>query len=427
MEIYLDNSATTMVLPEVAQRMAEIMTKEYGNPSSMHRKGVEGELLIRQAREGLAALLKCDVKNLYFTSGGTESDNMSLIGVAMANQRRGKHLITTKIEHPAILKTMKYLEEQGFSVSYLSVDRSGRISLEELKNSIQPDTILVSIMHTNNEIGSLQPIAQIGELIKSCNPNTLFHVDAVQGFGKAAIYPKRMKIDLLSVSSHKIHGPKGMGLLYVGDKVKINPIVFGGGQQNGLRSGTENVPGIVGIAMAAKALYENLDVDVANLKSRKLQLIKGLLELPGVQVNGLMTETGSLSLDMDFSEKQVGEAVQANKSSAMESSDGITSEMIEKAIEGTAPHIVSASFPGVRSEVLLHTLEDVGIYVSAGSACSSHKPEPSATLTAIGLDKKYLDCTIRFSMSVFTTEEEIELTIKALSEKLPILQRYIRH
>ena len=259
MEVYLDNSATTRVFPEVAELMTKIMCEDYGNPSSLHMKGVRAEQYLRYAKETLAKLLKVAEKELYFTSGGTESDNLALIGAAMANRRRGNHLITTQIEHPAIIQTMHYLEEQGFRVTYLPVDYSGCISLADLQRAMTPQTILVSIMHTNNEIGSLQPIEEAGALIKRMNPGTLFHVDAVQGFGKAKIFPKRMNIDMLSASGHKIHGPKGVGLLYVADKVKIAPLSHGGGQQMGLRPGTENVPGIVGMAKAAELLSDFRD------------------------------------------------------------------------------------------------------------------------------------------------------------------------
>lgn len=231
MEVYMDNSATTRTFPEVAELMTKIMCEDYGNPSSLHMKGVEAEKYLRYAKETLARILKVEERELLFTSGGTESDNMALIGCALANCRRGNHLITTQVEHPAILQTMRYLESQGYRVTYLPVDPCGRIRLEDLRRAMTPETILVSIMHTNNEIGALQPIEEAGALIKQMNPDTLFHVDAVQGFGKSRIYPKKMHIDLLSVSGHKIHGPKGVGLLYVGERVKIQPIVFGGGQQ----------------------------------------------------------------------------------------------------------------------------------------------------------------------------------------------------
>lgn len=386
MEVYLDNSATTRVFPKVAELMTKIMCEDYGNPSSLHLKGVEAEQYVRYARETIARLLKVNEKEILFTSGGTESDNLALIGCAMANHRKGRHLITTQIEHPAILKTMQYLETIGYQVTYLPVDSYGRIRLEDLRRAMTPQTILVSIMHTNNEVGSRQPIEEAGALIKRMNPATLFHVDAVQGFGKARIYPKKMNIDLLSVSAHKIHGPKGVGFLYVGEKVKIQPINHGGGQQQNLRSGTENVPGIAGLAKAAEMMYAHLDEDVERLYRLKKYFVEGVSRIDGVKVNGLP--------------------------------DG--------SVEGTAPHVVSVSFAGVRSEVLLHALEDKGIYVSAGSACSARKPQPSATLKAMGIDKELLSSTIRFSFSIETTEEEIDYTLKQMYDMIPMLRRYTR-
>lgn len=384
MEVYLDNSATTRCFEEVAQLMTKIMCQDYGNPSSLHHKGVEAEHYLRYARETLAKILKVNEKEILFTSGGTESDNIALIGTAMANHRTGRHLITTQIEHPAIIQTMHYLEDQGFRVTYLPVDKQGRIRLEDLQKAITRETILVSIMHTNNEIGTLEPITEAGELIKRTNPRTLFHVDAVQGFGKFRIYPSRMKVDLLSVSAHKIHGPKGVGFLYRNDKIKISPIIYGGGQQRGMRSGTENVPGIAGLARAAELMYENLDADMERLYGLREMFIQGVSRIGDVKFNGCM----------------------GNES---------------------ASHIVSVSVRGVRSEVLLHALEDRGIYVSAGSACSSNKPQPSETLKAIGVEKELLDSTIRFSFSIFTTEEEIRYTVQTLQDMIPELRRYTRH
>lgn len=386
MEVYLDNSATTRTFPEVAELMSKIMCEDYGNPSSMHNKGVQAERYVRYGRETLAKILKVNEKEIYFTSGGTESDNLALIGCAMANYRAGKHLITTKIEHPAILQTMHYLEDQGFEVTYLSVDDKGQISLQELQNAMRKDTILVSIMHTNNEIGAVEPIAEAGRLIKSTNPSTLFHVDAVQGFGKYRIYPKRMGIDLLSVSGHKIHGPKGVGFLYIGEKVKIHNIIYGGGQQKNLRSGTENVPGIAGMAKAAEMLYNHLEEDAERLYSLKDYFCEGLRKIPDIRINN------------------------------------------PEGLEG-APHIVSLSVAGVRSEVLLHALEDKGIYVSAGSACSSNKPHTagSATMKAIKLPEEFLDSTLRFSMSVYTTREELDYTLQVMYDIIPMLRKYTRH
>lgn len=386
MEVYLDNSATTRVFPQVAELMTKIMCEDYGNPSSLHKKGVEAEQYLREARETLARIMKVSEKEILFTSGGTESDNMALQGCVRANSRRGNHIITTQVEHPAILNTAAYLESEGYRVTYLPVDESGRIRLEDLHRAMTPETILVSIMHTNNEVGARQPIEEAGSLIKQMNPQTLFHVDAVQGFGKAKIYPKKLHVDLMSVSSHKIHGPKGVGFLYIGDKVKIQPILFGGGQQQNLRSGTDNVPGIAGMAKAAQMMYENLDEDIARLYRLKKLFIEEVRKIDGTQVNGL----------------------------------------VNGGIEGTAPHIVSVSIEGVRSEVLLHALEDKGIFVSAGSACSAHKPQPSATLKAMGLNKELLGSTLRFSFSVFTTEEEILYTLQQMYVMIPMLRRYIR-
>ena len=384
MEVYLDNSATTRVLPEVAELMNKIMTEDYGNPSSMHFKGMQAENYVKHAKEQIAKVLKVNEKEILFTSGGTESDNMALIGCAMANKRAGMHLITTKIEHPAILQTMKYLEQQGFEVTYLPVDEYGRVRPEDLQRSMRRDTILVSVMYTNNEIGAVQPIAELGALIKRMNPRTLFHVDAVQGFGKYRIWPKRMNIDLMSVSGHKIHGPKGVGFLYIGEKVKIHPIIWGGGQQKGMRSGTENVPGVAGIGLATERIYEHLDEDVERLYDIREAFINGLSGLDQVVVNGLPGRE-------------------------------------------TAPHIVSVSIWGGRSEVLLHALEDRGICVSAGSACASNHPQTSETLKAIGVERDLLDSTIRFSFSIFTTMEEIEYTLQALYDIIPVLRKYSRH
>lgn len=388
MEVYLDNSATTRVLPEAAELMTKIMCEDYGNPSSLHMKGVQAEQYLRYARETFARLLKVNEKEIYFTSGGTESDNMALIGCAFANRRRGSHLITTQIEHPAVLQTMRYLESAGFRVTYLPVDGYGRISLEDLQKSMTRDTILVSIMYTNNEVGSIQPIQEAGVLIKRMNPETLFHVDAVQAFGKAKIYPQKMGIDLLSVSGHKIHGPKGVGVLYIGDKVKIQPIIHGGGQQMNLRSGTDNVPGAAGMAKAAELVYAHYDEDMERLCQCKRHFMEGLRKLDGIRINGLLPD----------------------------SPDG----------EGTAPHIVSVSVFGVRSEVLLHALEEKGIYVSAGSACAARKPQPSATLRAMGVENWMLESTIRFSFSVYTTVEEIDYTLQAMYDKIPMLRKYTR-
>lgn len=383
MEVYLDNSATTKAYPEVARLVADIMTEDYGNPSSMHLKGVEAEKHIKYSKKTIAGVLKVQEKEIFFTSGGTESDNWALMGCAYANQRMGRHLITTKIEHPAVLQTMEHLKEQGFEITYLSVDKKGIIRLDELKKAIRPDTILVSIMYVNNEVGAIQPIEEAGALIKQINSKTLFHVDAVQGFGKLRLLPKKWHIDLVSVSGHKIHGPKGVGFLYIDEKVKIKPIIFGGGQQKNFRSGTENVPGVAGLGKATELIYKDLAKDTAHLDELKQYFIKGLSRMEHVYFNGPLDEMG-------------------------------------------APHIVSASIAGIRSEVLLHALEEKGIYVSAGSACSSHKHTVSATLESMGVDRNLMDSTLRFSFSVFTTKEEIDYTLECLYSLVPMLRRYTR-
>ncbi len=383
MQVYLDNSATTKVSQSVLNVMTKAMTEDYGNPSSLHGLGMEAEKYIRKAKEQIAKTLRCQEKELIFTSCGTESDNMAILGIAMAYQRMGKHLITTRIEHAAVGSTMKYLEENGFEVTYLEVNEFGEISLEELKAAIRPDTILVSIMYVNNEIGSVQPIKEAGRIIKECNPNTLFHVDAIQGYGKFRIHPKQDNIDLLAVSGHKIHGPKGVGFLYIKDKTKIKPIIHGGGHQNGLRSGTENVPGVAGLGQACEDIYTEFEEKIDKLYELREYFIQELLEIEGISLNGRLTREN-------------------------------------------APHIISVSVPGVRSEVLLHTLEDRGIYVSAGSACSSNKPAISQTLKAIGLKNDKLDSTVRISLCETNTKEEVDYTVSVLKEVIPVLTRFVR-
>ena len=383
MEAYFDNSATTRVFDSVKDIVVKAMTEDYGNPSAKHRKGMEAEQYVRQAAARVAKTLKVKEKEILFTSGGTESNNMALIGTAMANHRAGKHIISTRIEHASVYNPLAFLEEQGFEVTYLSVDGDGHISLEELEAAIRPDTILVSIMYVNNEIGAVEPVEDIGALIRRKNPATLFHVDAIQAYGKFVIRPKKAMIDLLSVSAHKIHGPKGVGFLYIDERVKIRPLVYGGGQQRDLRSGTENVPGIAGLGVAAEEMYTCHQEKMEHITSLKDHMIDRMAGLEGVTVNSLK---GNLS----------------------------------------APQVVSASFAGVRSEVLLHALEDKGIYVSSGSACSSNHPAISGTLKAVGVKKDLLDSTLRFSFGVFNTREEVDYCIDTLKELLPVLRRYSR-
>lgn len=390
---YLDNSATTRCFDEVRELMNEVMDSHFGNPSSMHNIGVDAENYIKTAKEILAKTLKCQEKEIIFTSGGTESDNMAIIGGALANKRVGKHIITTKIEHPAVLDTFKYMESIGYDVTYLDVDKSGCVVIDSLRNALREDTVLVSVMHVNNEIGACQPLEEIGKIIKEHNPNTLFHVDSVQGYGKYRINPKKMNIDLMSVSGHKIHGPKGIGFIYIKDKTKINPIIFGGGQQKGMRSGTENVPAIAGLGKAAEIIYTDFDKKIEELYRLKTLFINELSNISDISFNGLKDVKTPVSIDD---------------------------------IKETAPHVVSVSVKGVRAEVLLHALEEKGIYVSSGSACATNKPAISETLKAINLPVELLDSTVRFSFSVETTEEQILYTVDVMKELIPTLRKYLR-
>ena len=319
MEAYLDNSATTRVSEDVKDIMVKVMTEEYGNPSSLHMKGVEAEHYVREAREKIAKILKVNEKEILFTSGGTESNNTALIGTAMANKRKGNHIITSSIEHASVGSPLKYLEKQGFNVTWLPVDKDGKVNPEDVREAICDETILVSVMYVNNEIGAIQPIDEIADVIAQKKPDVIFHVDAIQAFGKMPIYPKRQKIDLMSVSGHKIHGPKGTGFLYIKDKTKINPIIFGGGQEKGMRSGTENVPGIAGLGVACDNADNNISGRIEEMYELKDYFIDRISSLEDITVNS------------------------------------------KKGHEG-APHIVSVSFRGVRSEVLLHSLEDKNIY-----------------------------------------------------------------
>ena len=384
MEVYLDHSATTRCCREAADLMVRIMTEDYGNPSSMHRKGMEAENYLREAASELAGILKVQEKEIYFTSGGTESNNWALVGTAMANRRRGNRILVSAVEHAAVSAPARWLADQGFDVVVLPVDRFGVVKMEALEEALTLETILVSVMHVNNEIGSVEPVEEIGNLIRKKAPEAYFHVDAIQAFGKYRIYPRRMRIDMLSASGHKIHGPKGIGLFYVNEKVKIHPLILGGGQQNGMRSGTDNVPGAAGMALAAKMAYEHLEEKTARMRAMRDRLADGLSRIERVVFHGMPSGQG-------------------------------------------APHILNASFLGIRSEVLLHALEDKGIYVSAGSACSSHKRAGSAVLTAIGCSREEMESAVRFSLGEETREEEIDYTLDVLKALVPVLRRYIRH
>ncbi|MBR1758738.1 MAG: cysteine desulfurase [Lachnospiraceae bacterium] len=386
MEAYLDNAATTRPFASVREIMMKTLDEDFGNPSSLHTKGMGAEKYLRDAKKIIANSLKVQEKEIFFTSSGTESNNTALIGVAECYARRGKHIISTNFEHASIYNTLGYLESRGYEVSYVPVDTLGHVKMDALLDAIREDTILISIMMVNNEIGSVQDIAAISKAIKEKKPDVIFHVDAIQAYGKYKIYPKRMGIDLLSVSGHKIHGPKGIGFLYVDEHVRVNPLIHGGGQQKGMRSGTENVPGIAGLGAAVKEIYTDHEEKMAHLYALKKRLIAGMEKLPDVKVNA------------------VGDVV-----------------------EETAPHVISVSFRGVRAEVLLHALEERGVYVSSGSACSSNHPALSGTLKAIGVEDALLDSTLRFSLSVTTTEEEIDYAVAQVAELLPVLRMFTRH
>lgn len=386
MEAYLDNAATTRVFPEVRDIMLQVMEKDFGNPSSRHTKGIEAEGYITKAVQQIAGTLKCQPKEIILTSGGTESNNMALIGTALANQRAGKHVITTRIEHASIHEPFGRLEQMGYEAQYLLVDQNGHVQPEVLEEAVREDTLLVSVMMVNNEMGAVEDIKRLAAVAKQKNPNVIFHVDAIQAYGKYKIVPKRLGIDLMSVSGHKIHGPKGSGFLYVRDGVKISPIILGGGQQRGMRSGTENVPAIAGLGEAVRLIYQQHSEKVECLYVLKQRLMDGLTAMEGVTINGI----NGLSLTE------------------------------------TAPHIVSASFDGIKSEVMLHALAQEGVYVSSGSACSSNHPDLSGTLKAIGVEDRLLDSTLRFSFSVLSTEEEVDHALEAVAKVLPQLRRFVK-
>lgn len=379
MEAYFDNAATTAVFPEVKDIMIKLMEEDYGNPSSLHMKGVEAERYIKTATAQIAKELKCQEKEVIFTSGGTEANNLAIIGGAIAHRRAGKHIITSEIEHASVSATMDFLAKEGYEISVVGVDSQGKLKLDELKATLRPDTILVSVMYVNNEIGAIQPVEEIGKIIKDYNPSILYHIDAVQAFGKLRFTPKKLGADLLSVSGHKIHGPKGSGVLYIKEKTLIRPIIYGGGQQKAMRSGTENVPAIAGMGLAAELMYKNHESKMEHIRGLKEAFIEKVTKLENVFDNS-----------------------------------------------GEAPHIASVSFVGIRSEVMLHALEERGVYVSSGSACSSNKPHVSNVLKAIGLDNTKLESTLRFSFSEFNTMEQVEYAVQVIEEILPVFRRYIR-
>ena len=381
--VYLDNSATTRTDPEVIRVMADVMEKVYGNPSSLHGIGDKAHRLIGEAREAVARTLGVQPREIVFTSGGTESNNLAIKGVAERFRNRGRHLITTEVEHPSVYQAFRQLEERGWRVTYLPVDRLGRVSEEDVEKALTEDTVLVSVMHVNNEVGTIQPVEAIGRVLRS-RPKVIFHVDAVQAFGKVELDPVRWGVDLLSISGHKFHGPKGVGALYIREGLRLTPLLAGGGQEGGLRSGTENVPGIAGLAKAAILAQQRRET-VRQWQRWKEELIQAVTSrLEGVVVNGDTTT------------------------------------------EGGAPHILSLSFPGLKSEVIVHALEQEKVFVSSKSACSSKKETPSRVLTAMGLDDRTAIGSIRISMGYDTVESDIRQCAQALIRVIPELQRVMK-
>ncbi len=384
-ESYLDNAATTRVIQKAADVVQQVMLEDYGNPSSKHSKGMTAEGYLKKTRAIIASTLKCSEKEIVFTSGGTESNNQAIISTVLANRRSGKHIITTVTEHASVLEPFGFLEREGYEVSYIKVDEFGKVIPEELEKALREDTVLVSVMYVNNEIGSINDIKKLSEMIKK-NSKAIFHVDAIQAYGKLTIRPSSLGIDLMSVSSHKIHGPKGTGFLYINNRVKIFPYIYGGGQEGLLRSGTQNVPAIAGMGVAIENIYNDHEEKLSNLYSLKQYMIDKLEEMDGIYINGVP----------------------------------------DKDISHTAPHILSVSIDGIRSEVLLNALSARGIYISSGSACSSNRPELSGTLKAIGVKEELLDSTVRFSFSIYTTIDEIDYAIDVLRETLPVLRKFTR-
>ena len=376
-EIYLDNSATTRQYDEVTELITDAVLNKYGNPSSLHTKGIEAEKLITNARETIARTIGAEPAEIYFTSGGTESNNLAIIGYLEANPRKGKHVITTKIEHPSVLEVFRNLENKGFRVDYLDVDENGLVRIEQLKQKICDETSLISVMLVNNETGTIQRIDEISSVRNAINPQAVIHADAVQAYGKISIVPAKCGVGLMSVSSHKIHGPKGIGALYVSKKIKIKPLFYGGGQEALLRSGTENVPGIAGFGLAAEITYKG--------REENYRRVASLRQL--------------------FTQKLADSIIAHHINSPSDS----------------LPYILNISFENVRSEVLLHHLEQRGIFVSTGSACASHKKNKSHVLTAMNVPSWLIDGAVRFSFSGHNTEDEISLTVDALKDIIPII------
>ena len=383
--IYLDNSATTKCSLDIINKIEEVSSNYFGNPSSLHKLGFEAEKTLKESKEIFSNILNVKTDNIIFTSGGTESNNLALIGYALRNKNKGNHIISSSIEHDSVLNTLKFLSSIGFEISLVEPDKFGIINPEDILKLVKDNTILVSIMHINNEIGSINDIKCISKLIKSHNKNIAIHSDCVQSFGKYDI--KNLDADLITLSSHKIHGPKGVGALINKGLVNLNPIIYGGGQQYNLRSGTENVPSIYGFSYASKLMYENLNDNYSKLKDIKNAYLQGIKNLNDKYGNIYLASSN---------------------------------------IDNQAVHIINVIFKGIRAEVLLHSLEEDGIYVGTGSACSSHSKEKSKVLTAIKIPNEDLDSSIRISLGCDNTLDEVKTVIDTLDVKIPLLRKYLR-
>lgn len=366
---YMDYAATTPPHPEVARTIADIMSLHYGNPSSLHILGEQSEQLLKKAREVCAGVLQVKPAEIVFTSGATESNNAAIKGAALQFMNRGKHLITTEIEHPSVYECCRQLESLGWEVTYLPVDERGQVTPEQVCAAVRSDTVLVSVMHVNNEVGSIEPVEEIGQRLKQEHPRVLFHVDGVQGFGKVSLSLQDSGIDLYSLSAHKLRGPKGIGLLYVREGIKLLPLLAGGGQEAGRRSGTENIPYIIGMAKALRLANEGQREMAERLRRLQAALIHGISDLPKLLLNS--TPQG-------------------------------------------APHIIHFSYPGMKAEAMLHMLEEEGFLVSTKSACSSKKSEPSRVLLAMGRSMEEASTGIRISLGEEHTEQDIEQFLAAL-------------
>lgn len=382
--VYLDNGATTRPDPEVLAVMNDVLQNIYGNPSSLHGLGAKAERLLEKARQAVASTLGVNGREVIFTSGGTEANNTAIKGVALQHQGRGRHLVTTEVEHASVYQVFEQLREMGWRVTVIPVDRQGRVCPEKVEDAVTEETVLVSIMHVNNEVGTIQPIAEIGRRLAKY-PKLFFHVDAIQSLGKVPLLPREWGVDLLTLSAHKFHGPKGVGCLYIKKGLALSPLIVGGGQEEGLRSGTQNMPGIAGLAKAALLAQQRHKELAARLFRWKTWLIqKVTTTLDDVVVCG------------------------------------------DPSAQGGAPHIISLAFPGLKSEVIVHALEEEGVFVSSKSACSSKKEQPSRVLSAMGLDEETALGAIRISMGWETTEQEIEQCYQALVRVIPNLQRIMK-